>query len=243
MLLLQGYRDTIVPALEEKVMRRFNNGGERQVCIVKQEDGASLHQCKTYLKEMSWLFEERDWLLFNQPSQSPITNVHNACVFPMMSKAVSPNQALVYGARLMKGEELNKTVMTVWTDKTHLPAILRAFVGHSQIVCAILEHKGNSNYLLERGGLLFVIRRMYMTNEEGEGVIPVPLAMVEGEKMQSHVIHEGRARGLQDDEPAMADFVHTKMTEEMQEFLMVIMDGERMEEEVAQYWMREADPN
>jgi len=31
---------------------------------------------------MARLFEERDWLLFNQPSQSPITNVHNACVFP-----------------------------------------------------------------------------------------------------------------------------------------------------------------
>ena len=62
---------------------------------------------------MVQLFEERNWLLFNQPSQSPITNVYNACDFPIMSKAVSLNQALVYGTRLMKGEELNKTMTKV----------------------------------------------------------------------------------------------------------------------------------
>jgi hypothetical protein len=57
--------------------------------IVKQEDGAGLHTDSTYLKGMKREFDRRDWLLFNQPSQSPVTNVHDACIFPMMSKAVT----------------------------------------------------------------------------------------------------------------------------------------------------------
>ena len=84
---------------------------------------------------MKRIFSEKEWLLFNQPSQSPVTNVHDACVFPMMSKAVSSNQAMVYGSQLLKGEELNRTVMQVFEDKTHLPAIARAFTAHSPILC------------------------------------------------------------------------------------------------------------
>ena len=76
----------------------------------------------------------------------------------MLSKVVGVNQALVYSARLMKGKELNMIVMMVLVDKTHLPAISRAFDGHSQIVCAIFKHEGDNNYLLMRGGLLFGIR-------------------------------------------------------------------------------------
>ena len=37
MSLLKVYKETIVPAFEEKVVRRFNNGGRIQVCIVKQQ--------------------------------------------------------------------------------------------------------------------------------------------------------------------------------------------------------------
>jgi hypothetical protein len=62
-------------------------------------------------------FNQRDWLLFNQPSQSPITNVHNACIFPMMSKSVSWEQAIVFGCRLLRGEQLYNSVMRVWDDK------------------------------------------------------------------------------------------------------------------------------
>ena len=155
MSLLKVYQDTIVPALEEKVVGRLNEGGERQVVIVKQEDGAGLHQDGTYVSTMKKVFAEKEWLLFNQPSQSPVTNVHDACIFPMMSKAVSSNQAMVYGSQLLKGEELNKTVMQVFDDKAHLPTIARVFTWHSQIVCSILEHDGDNDYLSKRGGVHF----------------------------------------------------------------------------------------
>ena len=52
----------------------------------------------------------RKWLLFNQPSQSAVTNVHDACIFPMLSKCVSGIQALFYFACLLKGEELYEYV-------------------------------------------------------------------------------------------------------------------------------------
>ena len=94
MFLLKTYKDTIIPALEQKVVERFSENGTIKICIVKQEDGAGLHTNKTYLSGMEEEFRRRDWLLFNQPSQSPITNVHDACIFPMMSKMVSMEQAV-----------------------------------------------------------------------------------------------------------------------------------------------------
>ena len=75
--------------------------------------------------------------------------------------------------------------MTIWVDKTYLPAISRTFDGHSQIVCAILKHKDDKSYLLARGELSFGARQMYMKDEDGEGVIPIPLTMVEGKAMQA----------------------------------------------------------
>jgi hypothetical protein len=87
--LLKIYIEQIIPAIENKVVARFDKNGTRKICIVKQEDGAGLHQDKNYVKEMQKEFDKRNCLIFNQPSQSPITNVHDVCIFPMMSKMVS----------------------------------------------------------------------------------------------------------------------------------------------------------
>ena len=46
--LLKVYKETIVPALEETVVRKYSVGGTN-VSIIKQEDGAGLHQEKAYL--------------------------------------------------------------------------------------------------------------------------------------------------------------------------------------------------
>ena len=52
----------------------------------------------------------------------------------MLSKAVSREQGLVFGSRLMKGEQLNESVMKVWGDHQNTVVMARAFAGHSQIV-------------------------------------------------------------------------------------------------------------
>lgn len=121
--LLKVYKDTIIPAVEENVVQRYNNSAKREVCIVNQEDGNWLHHDKTHQKETQSLFAERDWLIFNQLSQPLITNVHDACVFQMTSKAVSTNQAIFYGNKILRGEELNDTVMKVFNEKSDLPTI------------------------------------------------------------------------------------------------------------------------
>ena len=69
------------------------------------------------MDEMQIEFEKRGWLIFRQPAQSPITNIHDIFIFPMLSKAVSRDQALIFGSTLLKDEELNATVLKVWNEK------------------------------------------------------------------------------------------------------------------------------
>lgn len=96
--LLKINEDETIPALERKVVERFNKGGTVRVVIVKQEDGAGLYQCKEYTEAMEQHFNKRDWTLFNQPPNSPTTNTKDACIFPKMSNKVSNKQAINFGA-------------------------------------------------------------------------------------------------------------------------------------------------
>ena len=82
-----------------------------------------------------------------------------------------------------------------------------------------------------------------MIDAEEEGVIPVPMPMTEGETMQSQIMNERRSRGLKYDEPAIASLTKAKLTEEMQEFLLATMDGERMSDELVEYWLRKENPD
>ena len=83
---------------------------KKKVIVVKQGDGAGPHQDKTYLSFMSSEFKQRDWIIFNQPSQSPVLNMCDACYFPMASKQVSKEQGLLFGGKLLQGEELFRLV-------------------------------------------------------------------------------------------------------------------------------------
>eukprot|EP00957_Ditylum_brightwellii_P184213 14031077-Ditylum_brightwellii.AAC.1 len=69
--LLREYQTKILPDIERKVVQRFSEGGTKKVIIVKQEDNAGLHQDQTYVDTMRNEFEQREWILFNQASNSP----------------------------------------------------------------------------------------------------------------------------------------------------------------------------
>ena len=98
-----------------------------------------------------------------------MTNVHNACIFPILSKAVSSReQALVFVSRLMRGEQLNELVMKEWSDRQNTVVMARAFAGHSQIVSAILHYKGDNNYLSDRGRMSFGIRLNFFDRRKPE---------------------------------------------------------------------------
>ena len=239
--LLQKYIDEIIPDIERKVVERFGTA-DTKICIVKQEDGAGLHTDRTYLNTMDDLFRVKDWLIYNQPSQSPVTNIHDACIFPMMSKAVSTEQALSFGSRMLVDEQLNQTVMKVWHDKTNLVAMSRAFAGHSQIVCAILKHEGDNKYLSEKGGLSFGVRKTYVCDQEGEGVLPIPLAPEnEAETTQGLILSDNFERGMKYTPPDIRSLNKGKLSKDMREILNMYMDKDLMTEEVYEFYYREEE--
>ena len=231
--LLKQYQDIIIPAIEEKVVERFNEEGNVKVCIVKQEDGAGLHTDKTYQTQMKREFGDREWLLFDQPSQSPVTNVHDACIFPMMSKKVSSEQAMMFGSTLLKGEQLNQTVNKVWNDEDNIVAMSRAFAGHHQIVCSILHHNGDNSYLSKKGGLTFGIRKTFVRDHEGEGVISVPLAAQEEGETAEAIIRNS----LKFQEPKLEELPQIpKLSNEMTAFFIEHMNIDLMDEELLDAW-------
>ena len=231
--LLKIYKEQIIKDLEEKVVNRFNQDGKRQVIIVKQEDSAGLHNNTKYCDEMEIEFHKRGWILFRQPSQSPVTNVHDACIFPMMSKNVSSIQATDYHARLLKGEELHEAVMKVWNNKKNTVAMSRAFAGHSQVVCAILAHNGDNTYLREKNGMTFGVRKMFVPDEDGEGVIPIDLApQTEGETVQGVFLSERNVKNLKYTPPDIRTFGNVELEPAMKELFIAYADVKLMTQEV-----------
>lgn len=237
--LLRLYKDQIIPQIEQKVVERFSDNGRVKVCIVKQEDGAGLHTDTTYQDEMREEFARREWILFNQPPQSPVTNVHDACIFPMMSKAVSKEQAMVFRSRLLDNDALHQCVMNVWENDKNCAAMSRAFAAHPQVVCAILENDGDNKYLTEKGGLSFGVRRSFVRDHEGDGVLAIEMAAQnEGETAAGLIVNERRARGLKYTPPNLMTLEKGKLTEEMIDILESFMEEDLMEEDVRDFWTR-----
>lgn len=200
-----------------------------------------IQRCPSSQEAMREEFAKRDWILFNQPAQSPVTNTKDACVFPMMSKAVSREQSLSFGSRLMQGEELNQTVSKIFNDQKILPAISRSYAGHHQIPCAIIEYNGDNNYLSERKGMHFGVRSRFVTTPEGDGVMVVPEPLAAGESAQEQIIAHRRMRGLKFSPPNVGELEHIKPTPEMIGFLREHMEFDRMTDEVKTAWERVAD--
>ena len=80
---------------------------------------------------MKKIFGNKDLIIFNQPYQSLVASASDACAFIMMSKKLSGEQAKAFGGKLLRNEELIKTMMKVFNDGAHLPAITRSFARHS----------------------------------------------------------------------------------------------------------------
>ena len=237
--LWKAYKNYIIPDLEKKVIRRFSNNGQRRVIVVLQEDGAGPHKDQRYLRRMQRVFHKKGWIKFNQPSQSPVTNVHDACIFPMMSKEVSNEQAVMFGSKLLRGEQLHKAVMNVWHDKRNELAMARAFAGHHQIVSSIMNYKGDNNYLFEKGGLSFGIRKTFIGNEEGNGVIPVTLAPdTDEETLQGQILHQMKKHKLKYEKPAVSVLEKAQMTKEMRELFCELMDPHKMSHDLHTAWFK-----
>ena len=235
--LLKMYQEQIVPAIEEKVVRKLELEGKTAL-VIKQEDGAGVHRKKQYKEEMERIFREKNWILFNQPPNSPITNVHDACIFPMMSKQVSRNQAMTFGCRVLKMDQLHSVVMQVWNDKTNREAMARSFAGHHQVVSTIMEEKGNNEYFSKKGGLSFGVRKAFVCDRDGDGVVPIRLSPETFEDTDTYrVINNRRCIGLKHSEPKMNELNKAELTEEQKRILSSNMKFDEMDEELRAEWL------
>ena len=246
--LLKLYREQIIPAIERKIVDAFSENGKYKVLVVKQEDNAGLHGESTYLREMKtffWFMQQ--WILFNQPPQSPTLNVHDACIFPMLSKCVSMIQALFYRARLLKGEDLYHAVKKAWEDENNKLAMARAFAGHHQIVSAVLHHKGDNTYLSEKGGLSFGVRKLFVPDVEGTGVVAVPLAPENvAETATGSFLIDQEVTKMKYPTPSLDMLPDATLTPEMIQLLDEYMDQRLMSPQLKQVWKNlypEFDPN
>lgn len=84
--LLDWFQKKEIPRLEAVAREVYALTGKKSI-IRYQMDGAGPHIGKELLKELDQEFNNRNWILKFQPSQSPLTNVKDFCTVPAMSKA------------------------------------------------------------------------------------------------------------------------------------------------------------
>ena len=238
--LLKFYQDQIIPALEEKVVQQLSENGKVKVVIVKQEDNAGLHNDKTYLYHINEEFRKRDWIIFNEPPLSPALNVHDSCIFPMLSKKVSSESVVLFGSRVLVGEELHQTIMKVWKDHTNLAAIARAFIQHTQIASSVLYYEGGNDYLYKKGGLHFGIRRTFLNDADGQGVTMVDLAPENKlETNAGNAMHDRAQRGLRNHVPDLRPlYKNAKLSQAMLHVLRPNIEHELMDDDLLEVWFR-----
>ena len=165
----------------------------------------------------------------------------------MLSKAVSKIQALFYRARMLKGEELYNAVTKAWEDEKNILAMARAFAGHHQIVSAILHHKGDNAYLSEKGGLSFGVRKCFVPDIEGTGVVAIPLAPENiAETATGSFIIDQEVTKMKYSTPTLDKLPDATLTTEMIELLDEYMDRHLMSPQLKEVWKNlypQFDPN
>jgi hypothetical protein len=91
------FADTELPRLDVIAAQIESETGKR-VVVRYQMDGAGPHKDGTLLDYLDEELSARGWHLKFQPSQSPLTNIKDACIFPALSKAVSNEQGLSHAS-------------------------------------------------------------------------------------------------------------------------------------------------
>ena len=102
---------------------------------------------------------------------------------------------------------------------------------------ATIHHKGDNIYLKEKGVLSFGIRRTFIRNEKGDGIIPVTLTPEhEGETLTGNFLNESVVDGLKYKSPDITSLVHARLTDEMVNLLDGYIDKSKMSEEHRKVW-------
>jgi hypothetical protein len=165
--LLSYFRDTEIPRLDE-ISHELETSTGKRVIVRYQMDNATPHVCATLKNFILAEFDERNWQLKYQPSNSPVTNVKDDYVFPALSKQVSQEQVLSNNNRVYNPDDLWTAVEKRWNG-FRLDVLARAYVRHSQIASAIAECQGGDEFVRERGGLHCNVRKCCVTVCDNNG--------------------------------------------------------------------------
>lgn len=167
------FEEKEIPRLESLTENIFICHGVK-VVVRYQMDGAGPHVQKGLLSFLYEEFNKRGWMLVFQPPNSPICNVKDACVFPLLSKAVSALQATVYNNKLLEGDEINNCVQRAWNELQNT-TLCRTYLHHHQIAAAIVRDNGGDDFMQEGGGLHCGVRRHStpLYDEEGKKAIGI----------------------------------------------------------------------
>jgi hypothetical protein len=172
--LLKWFIEVEIPRLEE-IAREYETLNMKKLIIRYQMDSAGPHVDGTLINFLRDAFHERGWILKHQPSNSPLTNVKDACIFPAMSKAVTEEQGLSNESYVLEGEQLWQIVTKCW-ESLLVETIGCSYVAHHQIVNAIAKCKGGDDFVRSRGGLHCGVRKVcipYYENDESTDPVGV----------------------------------------------------------------------
>ena len=109
-------------------------------------------------------FQKRNWLLKFQPSNSPVCNIKDDCLFLALSKHVSREQGISKGSHVFTPDELWAAVTKCW-EEFPLGTSVRA-----PIAFAIAQCNGDVEFVRDRGGLHCHVRNCCVTvcGEDGK---------------------------------------------------------------------------
>eukprot|EP00984_Skeletonema_dohrnii_P003083 scaffold1033_cov109-Skeletonema_dohrnii-CCMP3373.AAC.1 len=176
--------------LEAKLGKRIHVRG--------QWDNASPHTERLLLALIAELFGQYGWVWTTQPANSPLTNIMDAAIFPALAKMVSGLQGVLAGGRYLHCEVLWQLVKKAWDDYP-LDRIARTFVHHSQVAAAIYACDGGDEFVQERNGLSFGVRKACRLDygDEEDGGAAMDLTSIEPrERVARGVIVEEMQEGL-----------------------------------------------
>lgn len=175
--LLKHFDLTLLPKFDMEARRLSESNNNARVILRMQLDSTDPYNDPTFCSWLNERFDERGWIVAEQPDNSPLTNVMDACIFPSLLKHVTADQEFRKGSFTLEGEELWATVMSAY-EKLPLDTIARSFAAHHQIVNAIAEYGGGNGFVREQNSLSIGARKDYLPffNERSNsptGVIPI----------------------------------------------------------------------
>ena len=151
-------REEYTPALHSLAQKIEEETGKR-VVIRDGWDNATPHVemgLQTEIKERN---DERGWLWKVQPPNSPLTNSCDAGLFPSLAKIVTAMQGLNNRGLYLSTEKLWELLQKGW-DQYPVEKIARLFIHQTQIAAAILECNGGDDFVKQRNGLSYGVRKV-----------------------------------------------------------------------------------